>query len=117
MSVCGSQFRLRRVAHRAGVRDIVSAELIRACSESLAAEKGEERLHRFVEIMALSHRDVEALPGDRHDLESGGFRDRAGGDAAVGAVRTDRLCNVRSGRTWRRNRCEILQGKLRSVQQ
>src|SRR5262249_15844514 len=82
---------LWRVAPRAGVGDVVAAELAGARGKRLGAQEAEKGLQRRAEIVALAHRDVEAFPHDRHEAEAGRLGDRAGRDAAIGAARADRL--------------------------
>ena len=58
-------------------------------------------------IIAMTHREIEALPGERHEVETG--RNRARRDPAIGAAGADRLRDIRAGRGGRRNGIELLE--------
>ena len=70
-----------------------------------------------MEIVALAHQQVERLPNDRHEIETGGVGDRTRGDAGVGAAGADRLRDIGTGRADRADGGELIERGFRPVQQ
>src|SRR3979409_16180 len=71
-------------------RRVVTAELRGPLRQPLLRDKADQRLHGGAEMAALAHQQVEILVEERDEVEAGGFRRGAGGDAAVGPAGADR---------------------------
>src|SRR4029077_18231947 len=99
------------MADASGCGDVVALELRGALAERRSAEEINQRLRSGQEIVALAQRQVEMLPGQRDEIEPGGQRHGAGGDAAIGASDANRLRDVGSGRAGRLERVQRLEGE------
>src|SRR5262245_40295934 len=95
--------------HLPGLAHVVAAEFRRTLAKDRRAQEGKQRLRAWPEIVALAQREVEMLPGERHEAEARRLCDRARGDAAVGAVGTHRLGDVGTGRADRLDRGELVE--------
>ena len=100
-----------------GRGDVVALKLRSAFAKRRRADEIGQCLRSGQEIVALAQRQVEILPDQRDEIEPGGQRHRAGGDAAIGAFHAHRLRHVGVGRARRLERVQRFEGDAGSRQQ
>ena len=66
--------------------------------------------------MALPHDQIEPLPHDRNEIETGAVGDRPHGDSAIRAPGPNCLCDIGPGRARRADANEPSDPDLRAVQ-